>query len=93
MIATYSLSIIPGWHDTWAQALTRLRPGARVAVVDSAPPRGFGRVFVPLARLAFLTGGVHPDREVWRLVTEQLSGVTFETHRSGHVRLAVGTVR
>ena len=91
MIVTYALSIIPDWTSAWDQALTQLRPGARVAVVDLALPTGIGRLFEPAARLACFAGGVALRREPWSLVEAQLSRVSLERHRQGHVVVAVGT--
>lgn len=91
VIATYSLSIIGDWKAAWEQALERVRPGGRVGVVDLATPTGWGTLLAPAARLACLTGGVHRDREPWRLV-EELDDVVVERHRSGHVVVAVGRV-
>lgn len=91
VIVTYALSIIPDWKSAWDQALAQLRPGAPVAVVDLALPTGFGRLFEPAARLACFTGGVTLHREPWSLVETQLSHVSLERHRHGHVVVAVGT--
>lgn len=90
-IATYSMSIIPQWQSAWAGALARTRSGGRIAIVDLALPRGRGRVLDPAARLACFTGGVDLDRKPWTLVDDQLDNVALESHRWGHVVLAVGT--
>ena len=93
VIATYSLSIISQWRPAWSGALERTRNGARAAIVDLALPTGAGRVFDPAARLACFTGGVDLGREPWTLVSEDLDCVTIESHRWGHVVVAVGTLK
>ncbi|MEJ7634329.1 methyltransferase domain-containing protein [Aeromicrobium sp.] len=93
VIATYAMSIIPAWRRAWQQATERCVPGARAAIVDLAMPTGAGRAFWPAARFACFTGGVDLTRQPWSLVDEGLDDVTHQTHRAGHVVLAVGTVR
>jgi ubiquinone/menaquinone biosynthesis C-methylase UbiE len=56
-IFAYSLSIIDNWHAAWAQTLARVRPGGRVAVVDSAYPTGPWSLLAPAAGLMFTVGG------------------------------------
>lgn len=91
VVFTYSLSVISGWETAWRQAFGRLPRGGRVAVLDTAPPTGGGRLFSPLTALAFFTGGVDPRRAPWRRVESDCVEVHTATLRSGHVRLAVGT--
>lgn len=93
VISTYAMSIIPAWRHAWRQATEHLAPGARAAIVDLAMPTGAGRAWWPAARFACFTGGVDLTRRPWSLVDTELDDVTLETHRSGHVVVAVGTVR
>lgn len=90
VIVTYALSIIPDWRAAWTGARRHTRRGGRIAVVDLALPKGLGRLLDPAARLACFTGGVHLDRRPWELVDE-LDDVVVESHRLGHVVVAVGT--
>lgn len=91
VIVTYALSIIPEWRAAWAGARARARPGGRIAVVDLALPQGLGRVLEPAARFACFTGGVDLSRQPWTLAQDQLEDVAVESHRWGHVVVAVGT--
>ena len=93
VLFTYSLSIIDDWRDVWAQALVALRPGGRAGIVDLSLPTGLGIGWWPLARLAALAGGADPYREPWRALECELDEVTSSSHRSGHVRVAVGSKR
>ncbi len=88
---TYSLSVIRDWQSTWDQAWALLRPGGRVAVVDTAVPVGRWRLLSPLARLALLSGGVDASRQVWRLVLADVEQARHHVMTGGHVHVAAGT--
>jgi len=92
VLFTYSLGVIADWQDAWDQAMSLLRPGGRVAVVDTAPTTGRWRVLAPLAGLAMLAGGVHPGRRVWEQVADSTVLTCSRELRGGHVRVAVGTL-
>jgi len=92
-VFTYSLSIIADWQSAWAQALNLLHPGARIAVVDLALPTGWGQLMTPVTRMACFTGGADPRRRPWRQVSADTDDVVAATFWSGHVHIAVGTVR
>lgn len=91
VLFTYSLSVVGDWHAAWEQAYGLLRPGGRVAVVDTALPVGRWRVLEPVARLALFTGGVDASREVWRQVLTATDDTTYAVMTGGHVHVAVGT--
>ncbi len=92
VLFAYSLGVLDDWVTAYDQAVSLLRPGGRVAVVDTAPTRGRARALAPLARLAMLAGGVHPRRQVWQHVADR-THLTFAAElRGGHVRVAVGTL-
>ena len=92
VLFSYSLGVLDDWRTAYDQAVSLLRPGGRVAVVDTAPTRGRSRALAPLARLAMLAGGVHPRRQVWQHVADR-THLTFAGQlRGGHVRVAVGRV-
>jgi ubiquinone/menaquinone biosynthesis C-methylase UbiE len=89
---TYSLGVIGDWTAAWDEVVSLLRPGARIALVDTAPTTGRWRVLAPLARLAMLAGGVHPDRRVWDHVAARTRPVRLDRLRGGHVRVVVGVL-
>ena len=91
VVFTYSLSVVDDWRQAWEQAWALLRPGGRIAVVDTALPVGRWRVFEPLARLALFSGGVDESREVWQQVLIATDDATYEVRMGGHVHVAVGT--
>jgi len=91
VVCTYSLSVIDDGPTAWTQAWTMLRDGGRIAVADTAPPTGWGRLLTPLAALAFVTGGVDTRRRPWQWVESDTTRVATASSRSGHVRVAVGT--
>ncbi len=90
VLFTYSLSVIGDWRGAWARAWTRLRPGGRVAVVDTSLPVGPWRLLSPLARLALFSGGVHASRQVWQQVLSDAEQTTYQVLNGGHVQVAAG---
>jgi len=92
VLFSYSLGVVDDWRTAYDQAVSLLRPGGRVALVDTAPTRGRARALAPLARLAMLAGGVHPRRQVWQHVADRTQLSFTAELRGGHVRVAVGTV-
>ncbi len=92
VIFTYSLAVVGGWEQAWAQALALVRPGGRIAVVDTSMPEGAWRLLRPLAGLMFVIGGVHPSRQVWSFVLEATDNPRHAVLQSGHVHVAVGSV-
>lgn len=91
VLFAYALSVIGEWRSTWDQPWALLRPGGRVAVVDTAMPIGPWRLLSPLARLALFSGGVDASRQVWRLVLADTEQATHQVMIGGHVHVAVGT--
>jgi ubiquinone/menaquinone biosynthesis C-methylase UbiE len=92
VVFTYSLSIIRDWQAAWRSAITALRPGGRVAVVDLALPEGRWAVFAPLARLLCLTGGVDRGRRVWELVRAEAVDYRQRELRGGHILVSAGSI-
>lgn len=91
-VFAYSLAIVDEWRSAWRQVLDLVRPGGRVAVVDTAYPSGGWSALAPAAWLAFAVGGVHPSRRVWQLVAADTADATHRTMTGGHVHVAAGTV-
>ena len=91
VLFTYSLAVIDDWRRAWLQGLGLLRPGGRVAVVDTALPTGAWRLLRPLARLALFTGGVDASRQVWNVVHTDTVGASHRVLKGGHIHVAAGT--
>lgn len=91
VIFTYSLSVIGDWTQAWQRAWALLRPGGRVAVVDTSLPIGLWRLLSPLARLALFSGGVDASRQVWQRVLSDATQTTHQIPKGGHVQVSAGT--
>lgn len=91
VLATYTLSVVPGWERAWALAVAATRPGRRMAVVDMQLPLGAAKVAAPLARLACAAGGADIHAHPWTAVERDCIDVTAVSLRGGHVQVRVGT--
>lgn len=92
VLATYALSVIPGWRRAWRRATEAARPGARAVVVDLSLPTGRAAPLTPLARLACALGGADPHRDPGPVA---LRGATDRERRrflGGHVIVDAGTL-
>jgi demethylmenaquinone methyltransferase/2-methoxy-6-polyprenyl-1,4-benzoquinol methylase len=91
VLFSYSLAVITDWNGAWLAATAALRSGGRVAVVDTDLPHDTGRVARLRARFAIRSGGVHPDRKVWRLAETHTTEVRHRELAHGHIQVSVGT--
>lgn len=91
VMATYTLSLVPGWEQAWALAFAATRPGGRMAVVDMQLPVGPARVAAPLARLACKAGGADIKAHPWTALERDCTDVMTVSLRGGHVQVRVGT--
>ncbi len=92
VIFTYSLSLMTDREAAWRQAITLVRPGGRVAIVDMEPPHGWARVLDPAARLACWLGGADITARPWTLLERTARDVESWSFRGGHVQVRVGTL-
>ncbi len=91
ILFTYSLSLMTPWELAWTGALALAGPGARVVVVDMAPPTGKARVLAPLARLACAAGGSDIEASPWTALARDCVDVSSESARGGHIQVWSGT--
>lgn len=94
LLATYSLSVIPGREEAWRRATAALRPKARACVVDMQPPRGFWAVLAPLARLACAAGGADIAARPWRLLERDADPTTVQraVRKGAHIVAVSGAI-
>lgn len=92
VLFAYSLGVMDNWHQAWNEAIARIRPGGRIAVLDTDWPDGPWRLLAPVVAGIFTLGGVHPSRRVWQHLAASTDDPVSRTLRGGHVRYAVGMV-
>ncbi|MEO8851114.1 MAG: methyltransferase domain-containing protein [Allobranchiibius sp.] len=93
VLFAYSLGVMGGWQQAWDEAISRVRPGGRVGVLDTGWPAGSWRLLTPAVAGVFALGGVHPAREVWAYAARTLDNPVSRTFKGGHVHFTVGSVR
>jgi demethylmenaquinone methyltransferase/2-methoxy-6-polyprenyl-1,4-benzoquinol methylase len=93
LLATYALSVMrSAAPEAWARAVSLVRSGGVLAVVDMQPTTGRWRVLSPLARLACALGGADIRARSWRLVERDAArgSVRRQEARGGHLVAVVG---
>ncbi len=93
VLATYSLSLVPGWELAWARAMAATRTGGRMAIVDMQLPVGAARIAAPLARLACAAGGADINAHPWTALERDCLDVRAISLRGGHIQVRVGDRR
>lgn len=88
----YSLGVMSGWQQAWDEAISRVRPGGRVGILDTGWPGGSWRLLTPAVAGILASGGVHPAREVWSYAAGRLDAPVTGILKGGHVRFTVGRV-
>ena len=88
----YALGVMDDWQQAWKATICRVRPGGRIAVLDTDWPDGKWKILAPAAAGMLAAGGVHPDREVWSYAADRLEDPVTHSLKGGHVRYTVGTV-
>ncbi|MET1036229.1 MAG: methyltransferase domain-containing protein [Arthrobacter sp.] len=91
-LATYSLSVMPGWRRAWEHLAGGLGEGARLCVVDMQRPVGRARWLAPLAEAACALGGSDITAHPWTAVEERCRDVGGASVRGGHVQARWGTL-
>ncbi len=91
VFASYTLSVIPAWHDAWNSSMAVLRDGGLVGIVDMQPPTGWASLLSPLAHIACWMGGSDIHAHPWTAVHNECTEVTSTTVRGGHIVATAGT--
>ncbi|WP_435198082.1 class I SAM-dependent methyltransferase [Janibacter sp. GS2] len=91
-VFAYSLSVMPDWRPAWAAVTGLLAPGARVVVVDLAPPtRGGLPARLTASALAAL-GGSDLHARPWQALIDTCDDIEHASFRGGHVQVWAGTL-
>lgn len=91
-LATYSLSLMPGWRRVAEHLADGLGHGARLCVVDMQRPVGRARWLAPLAELACALGGSDIAAHPWTAVEDRCREVGGASVRGGHLQARWGTL-
>ncbi|MFC3299412.1 class I SAM-dependent methyltransferase [Arthrobacter agilis] len=89
-LATYALSLMPGWEHAWERMKHLVRPAGTLSVVDMQEPQGAFAVFGPLARLACRWGGADITAAPWRGVERDCVAVRTASARGDHLQVRTG---
>lgn len=91
-VFVYALSVMPDWRQAWAAVTGLLAPGARVVVVDLAPPT-HGRLPSRLtASVLARLGGSDIHARPWQALIDTCDDVEHDSFRGGHVRVWSGNL-
>lgn len=93
LIVSYVLSLIPDWETVFSAAVSLVRDGGRISVVDMQLPTGRARILSPLARLACRIGGSDIAARPFTVVESAARDVIARDLRGGHVQVRTGTLR
>jgi ubiquinone/menaquinone biosynthesis C-methylase UbiE len=98
VICTLALSCIPAWHDAYRAMLHIVRPGGRVAIMDTDYPAKAGSTgevvaIRPLQMLICRLAGVAGGRQPWLRLPGDVDDAVVETFVGGYVGVSAGTAR
>jgi S-adenosylmethionine-diacylgycerolhomoserine-N-methlytransferase len=88
-ICTLGLSVIPDWQQAWQKMLGTVKPGGRVAIMDSGS--GDITAFRPVASLICRFYAADGQRAPWQLVARDTDNPTLDRFSWGYVWAATGT--
>lgn len=91
VFASYTLSVIPEWHEAWKSSKAVLRDGGLVGVVDMQPPKGWASLLSPLAHIACWMGGSDIHAHPWTAIEDECAQVSSATVRGRHIVAMAGT--
>lgn len=91
-LATYALSLMPGWRAAWRTMVEATTAEARLAVVDMARPQAHpaGR---GLAALACWLGGADLEAHPWTALEQECVEVRSASAWAGHLQVRSGRAR
>lgn len=88
-LATYALSLMPGWPATWRTMVEATTATARLAVVDLARPRAHPAAR-GLAAVACWFGGADLEAHPWTAVEQECVERRSASAWAGHVQVRSG---
>jgi len=96
VICTLGLSVIPAWEQAYAAMLHIVRPGGRIAIMDTDYPAHAGHsgelvLIRPIAKLANQLAGAPGGRQPWLQLRHDTDEAEIESSVGGYVGVAAGT--
>lgn len=88
-LATYALSLMPGWRAAWRTMVEATTAEARLAVVDMARPQA-NPAARGLAALACWLGGANLEAHPWTAVEQECAEVRSASAWAGHLQVRSG---
>lgn len=88
----YTLSVMPDWARAWDHITALLTSGARVGIVDVAPPTVGGPPTRLLARALTRIGHSNIHSRPWTALQETCSNIEHHVFTGGHVQVWAGNL-
>ncbi|MCB1279945.1 MAG: methyltransferase domain-containing protein [Salinibacterium sp.] len=92
VFSSYALSVMADPVGAMERAVSLVKRGGRMGIVDMQRPTGMARVFTPFALAATAAGGADIDAHPWEWLKLHATDLSEDTRRGGHIVAAAGTL-
>ncbi|MBW8174001.1 methyltransferase domain-containing protein [Ornithinimicrobium sp. Arc0846-15] len=89
----YTLSVMSDRTQAWDNVLSLLPPGARIVIVDVAPPTTGGAPARLMARILARIGGSDIDSRPWKKLQSACTHIEHHNFTGGHVQMWAGNLK
>lgn len=91
-IFAYCLSLMPDSAKAWQNVTRLLAPGARVVIIDVAPPTKGGLAARTIARAFTHIGRSNIDAHPWHYLQQSCTDIDHSVLKGGHVEVWAGNL-